>query len=113
MLKRSTEDLIQQLDEESQGTDLASIVVEFDEHTEHVLSTDSAKLAKLTDALLRGGEPIGIVCSFKKPDASQVIVHPFDEYLNEEWAYDYLNSAAAAIGRHFEPPAARTPSGKN
>jgi hypothetical protein len=88
--RRSTADLIRELDAEAPYFRLVCLVVGFENHTDFVFGTDAQKLKKLNSLVQSGGEPVGLVgCDWGD---GQFTVHtrPLAEFENEAWVEEFL-----------------------
>jgi hypothetical protein len=102
--KRTTEDLIQELDSEK-GTKFffVAIAVGFERTTTFIPASDSDRLIKLNTAVAGGGKPIGMVGIVKHDDHRMTLyTRPLKEYADEEWAQEYLATVTETIARLFE-----------
>ena len=78
--KRSTHDLIDELDAEAEHALLAAIVVGFTTKASFVFATDMNRLAALNRLIRKAGRPIGIVTLYKNGNGIQFFCRPFQEY---------------------------------
>lgn len=90
--RRSTKDLIRELDEESFFHDIVVLVVGFENTTIFVESTDPRRLEMLNDAVRVGGNPIGLIAADREDEhlkvsrkifpGSSAHVEQYDEYFD-------------------------------
>ncbi|HWO40122.1 MAG TPA: hypothetical protein VNO32_66005 [Candidatus Acidoferrum sp.] len=88
--RRSTADLIRELDAEEPYFRLVCLVVGFDNHSEFVFANDEQKLKKLNSLVQSGGEPVGLIgCDW---GGGQFWVHTRSlvEFKNEAWVEEFL-----------------------
>ncbi len=88
---RTLKDLIDELQEKSQGSWLTMILVGFEKETKFVFHNSKDPLSELKALVKAGGEPVAI-CRIEKTGKGglSVKVAPLQEYANEEWIYQYL-----------------------
>jgi hypothetical protein len=100
-VRRTTADLIAELQEAAVECTGAALVVGFDFNTEFVWASDPDALATLNSHAREGGSPIGIVTVDYSPDggATSVRARPLAEYDGEEWVEKYLISVLAMVRR--------------
>ncbi len=88
--KRSTHDLVDELDAEAEHAVLAAIVVGFATKASLVFAADLNRLAALNRLIRKAGRPIGIVALHGNGGGLQFSCRPFQEYDNAVWARRYL-----------------------
>ncbi len=89
--KRSTHDLIDELDDEAQHAVLAAIAVGFPRQAAFVFAGDRNRLAALNRLVRKRGRPIGIVALHWSRSSIQFSCRPFQEYGGSDWAQRYLS----------------------
>ena len=99
--RRTTKDLIAELDANAEGYKLALLIVGFEHTTVFIRSTHLYRLKALNDAVQNGEEPIGWARALDGSDSTRIEFGLLTEYQNEPWAKDYLavlrGSVEAAI----------------
>ena len=88
--KRSTHDLIDELDAEAEHALLAAIVVGFSTKASFVFAGDMNRLDALNRLIRKAGRPIGIVALQGNGRGIQFSCRPFQEYEEADWARRYL-----------------------
>ena len=83
--KRTTVDLIEELDHEAGNFTRAALAVGFEHTTIYVFATDDERLDKLNRAVEAGGEPIGLVGWDMHHSLLTVQARPLEEYAGEDW----------------------------
>jgi|GEM_PF-2425830 len=113
-MKRTAADLIAELNAEAQNFQLVALCVGFANSTTFVFSNDPQRLGKLHDAMLAGGEPIGLVALNQTEDKSptqkgtftqvnefRLFTRPLEEYAGDDWAVSYLEDLSGRIRQAF------------
>ncbi len=95
--KRSTCDLIDELDSEAGVSTLAAIAVGFETKTAFVFAADVNRLASLNALLQKKGLPIGIVGLRDNGQGPQFYCRPFKEFTASPWVPRYLNGLADVV----------------
>jgi hypothetical protein len=85
-MKRTTADLIEELEAEAGTFTNAALVVGFESTTVFVFSTDDYRLDKLDGLVRNGGEPIGIFGIDLSHGLLNLHRRTLDEYANASWA---------------------------
>ncbi len=88
--KRSTHDLIDELDAEAEHALLAAIVVGFPTKASLVFAADMNRLSALNRLIRKAGRPVGIVALRRTGGGLHFSCRPFQEYENGVWARRYL-----------------------
>ncbi len=88
--KRSTRDLIDELDAEAQQAVFAAIAVGFAKRGTFVFAADANRLAALNRLVRKAGRPIGIVALYRSRGGVRFFCRPFQEYGGSDWARRYL-----------------------
>ncbi len=110
--KRSTYDLIAELDSEAERSTLTAIAVGFATRTAFVFAADVNRLACLNTLLQRKGLPVGIVSLRDTGDGIQFYSRPFREFAAITWVPGYLaglTDVILAIHRGSLHPALLSP----
>ncbi len=89
---RTLKDLIDELQEKSQGSWLTMILVGFEKETKYVKHNSEDPLSELKALVRAGGEPVAISRIEKTKGSLSLSVGPLQEYANEEWVYQYLEA---------------------
>lgn len=98
--RRTTADLVAELNETAAGHDHAALVIGFDHHTELVWASDPDPLRALNAHLRNGGDPLGLVTALRNQrGATSVRARPLAEYDGAEWVEKYLIELLAAMRR--------------
>jgi hypothetical protein len=100
--KRSTHDLIDELDAEAEHALLAAIVVGFSTKASFVFATDMNRLAALNRLIRKAGRPIGIVAIYRHGEGFQFFCRPFQEYGGAAWARRYLMDFGDVVRALYE-----------
>jgi len=98
--RRTTADLVAELNEVAIDCSHAALVVGFDHRTEFVWASDPDALQLLNAHVLNGGDPLGLVTGHNDGDgATSVHARPLAEYERAEWVEKYLISLLAEVRR--------------
>jgi hypothetical protein len=89
-MKRTTVDLIEELDTEADNFTMAALVVGFENTTMYVFSTEADRLDRLDELVRNGGEPIGMFGIDMHHGLLSVHHRTLDECASESWAERYL-----------------------
>jgi hypothetical protein len=101
--RRSTEDLIHELDTERTKFFFVAVAVGFEKTTTFVPASAPDRLMKLNAALIGGGEPIAMVGVVKHDDHRMTLyTRPLKEYANDERAQEYLATLTETIATLFK-----------
>jgi hypothetical protein len=103
-LKRTAEELIQELDAEK-GTKFffVAIAIGFERTTKFIAASDSNRLMKLKTAVAGGGSPVSMIGVVKHDDHTMTLqTRPLKEYADEEWTQEYLTTLTEAVARLFK-----------
>jgi hypothetical protein len=101
--KRTTADLIEELESEAQNFTMIALAVGFEKETKFVFGTDAGKLEKLNRLIERGGKPIGYLGQLVlEPGRTMIKTRPLEEYAAVEWVRRYLEALVASFGRELE-----------
>ena len=95
--KRSTRDLIDELDAESERSTLAAIAVAFATRTSFVFAADVNRLLLLNALVQRKGMPLGIVTLRDTGEGARFYCRPFREFANATWAQRHLTGLAKVV----------------
>jgi hypothetical protein len=87
--RRTTVDLIEELEDAAKGFTGAALAVGFAETTEFVMSCDDRPIEKLNAMVRRGGEPIGIMLWKLNEREGSFCARPLPEH-DEPAAHNYL-----------------------
>lgn len=88
--RRSTRDLIDELDADGEHALFAAIAVGFTKRATFVFAGDGDRLAALNRLVRRAGRPIGIVALYRSRGGIRFSCRPFQEYDGSDWAWRYL-----------------------
>ena len=88
--RRTTPELIEELDREAEGCALSAIIVGFDTTTAFVFAGDGNRLRTLNTLYRRRGLPVGIVGLRRVGTGLIYVYHPFREFTNRRGASEYL-----------------------
>jgi len=98
--RRTTADLVAELQEAASDRARAALVVGFDYRTEFVWANDPDALHVLNAHVLNGGDPLGLVTGDHDGEgATNVRARPLAEYEGEEWVEKYLITILAEVRR--------------
>lgn len=98
--KRTTKDVIAELNEDDGRFLVKALAVGFENSTTFIADDESNQLEKLNAAVASGGEPIGFVAIAKTPmqtghgERIHFCTRPLTEYEKEPWADRYLSQLA-------------------
>jgi hypothetical protein len=95
--KRSTCDLIDELDAEVECSILAAIAVGFETKTTFVFAADVNRLTLLNALLPKHGLPLGIVGLRDGPEGVQFYCRPFREFAAVPWVPRYLADLSEVV----------------
>ena len=98
-VRRTTADLVAELQEAATDQDRAALVVGFDYRTEFVWASDPNALNVLNAHVQNGGDPLGFVTGDhdNAEGATNVRARPLAEYEGAEWVEKYLISVLATV----------------
>jgi len=98
--RRTTADLVAELQEAAEDRSHAALVVGFDHRTEFVWADDPDALHVLNAHVMNGGDPLGFVTG-QQDGVGSTAVHarPLVEYEDEEWVEKYLITLLAEVRR--------------
>ena len=94
---RTPVDLIDEQHAESIGSNMASLVVGFDNTTLCVWAHAEDPLGELNEMIKYGGEPIGIIRMAQDGPELSLVVRPLEEYADKDWIDEYLVSLTEAF----------------
>lgn len=98
--RRTTADLVAELQDAAVDRSHAALVIGFDHRTEFVWASDIDALHVLNTHVLNGGDPLGLVTSYADGEGSTAVhVRPLAEYADEEWVEKYLITVLAEVRR--------------
>jgi hypothetical protein len=95
--KRSTRDLIDELDAESVRSMLAAIGVGFATKTSFVFVADVNRLLLLTALVRNKGMPLGIVGLRHTAEGARFYCRPFREFAGVTWVHHHLTGLAEVV----------------
>ncbi len=95
--KRTTCDLIDELDAEAERSVLVAIAVGFESQTAFVFAADVNRLACLNALLRKKGLPLGIVGLRDSGQSTQFYCRPFREFSDPTRVQRYLTSFADVV----------------
>ena len=95
--KRSTYDLITELETEADRSALAAIAVGFKTRTAFVFAADVNRLACLNALLKKKGLPLGIVALHDTGESVRFYCRPFREFADPERVRRYLTDLAEVM----------------
>ncbi len=95
--KRSTYDLITELEAEADRSILAAIAVGFDTQTAFVFAADVNRLACLNTLLRKKGLPLGIVSLRDTREGTQFFCQPFREFADGTRVRRYLTALTDVV----------------
>jgi hypothetical protein len=98
--RRTTADLVAELQEAAEDRSHAALVVGFDHRTEFVWADDPDALHVLNAHVMNGGDPLGFVTG-QQDGVGSTAVHArtLVEYEDEEWVEKYLITLLAEVRR--------------
>ena len=98
--RRTTADLVAELQEAAEDRSHAALVVGFDHRTEFVWADDPDALHVLNAHVMNGGDPLGFVTGHQDGVGSTAVrARPLVEYEDEEWVEKYLITLLAEVRR--------------
>jgi len=101
LFRRTTADLVDELNEVAVDCSHAALVVGFDHRTEFVWASNPDALQLLNTHVQNGGDPLGLVTRHNDGEgATSVHARPLVEYDRAEWVEKYLISLLAEIRRN-------------
>lgn len=86
--RRTTADLIAELDTNASSYDKAALIVGFESSTIYIEADNPKRLALLNEAVENGGEPVGWYGI--DHDAGKIEMGLLDEHAEDLWAQKYL-----------------------
>ena len=95
--KRSTHDLIDELEAESERSILAAIAVAFATKTSFVFAADVNRLLLLNVLVRKQGMPLGIVGLRHTGEGARFYCRPFREFGSATWAQRHLAGLAEVV----------------
>jgi hypothetical protein len=103
---RSNIDLIVELEREASQFTVLALAIGFDNHTEYVFAGDKGNTEKLANFMEQGGEPIGLMGIQIREKTLTVQCRVLQEYIDEPWAKEYLESLEASFIQLVQRPGA-------
>jgi len=89
---RMNVDLIAELERKIPNFKMVALATGFEDHTEYIWGSDQKKIEKLTDLMIKGGEPIGLLGIHMKDKTLTAQCRVLEEYKDEPWANQFLES---------------------
>jgi hypothetical protein len=103
--KRTTLDLIHELDAEAKRFTTVLLAVGFEKTSTFIRSNDDNRHQALNDAISEGGTPVALIGLITVCNADRMVskvtlyARLLQEYVEEDWAREYLERVVAAQGR--------------
>jgi hypothetical protein len=99
---RTTIDLIEELNRESQGAVHCVLVVGFQNTTLFVYDSDDNPLQNLNSMIQQGGEPVGFIRVIGEPGTLKLESRPLHEYADDSSIAEYLSRLCDGVGNNLQ-----------
>jgi len=96
--RRTTLDLVQELEQESRKFWQCCLVVCFEKETKLVFASDADRLDSLDQMVEAGGTPVGLIAARTEGNELVIATRPLREFEDEAQVREYLREYAGVIG---------------